>query len=182
MRKLDSKNQIWYTEQEGGYQIGFTKSFLEGLDQCWYIMPAHAERFKLKSPLLTIETNEMIFSILSPVTGFFQQMENKAQNFPDKLTENDIVLHLTKVAQRAAPEPMRWDAHAVIAQQRVNMDVWPAGVRAGDVRNGPLEAARAVLRQRGEARAIDDRLRPVPPRMPIPVEPPQMFQMDWEEE
>lgn len=98
MRKINSANQIWYEESDAGYRIGFTKSFLAGMDQCWHILPAHNERFKLKSPLLTIETNEALFSILSPVVGFLDRVDDKAQNFPDQLTEDDAVMMLTKVA------------------------------------------------------------------------------------
>lgn len=95
MRKTDSKNQIWYNEQGENIQIGFTQSFLDSLEQCWHIMPATQDRFRLKAPLLTIETNEHLFSILSPVAGRFVRIDPKAQNFPDKLKEADVVLELT---------------------------------------------------------------------------------------
>jgi glycine cleavage system H lipoate-binding protein len=96
-RQVDSKNQIWFEKQDQVTNIGFTRDFINSLDQCWHILPANMERFREKAPLLTVETNDALVSILSPVTGTFLEFTNKAQDFPNKLTEADVVI---KVADR----------------------------------------------------------------------------------
>lgn len=93
-----STDELWHREVNNVIEIGFTKSFLDQLDQCWNILPSHNEVFKVKSPLLTIETNEKMFSILSPIAGYLRHYSDKAQNFPDKLVESDVVISLTKEA------------------------------------------------------------------------------------
>lgn len=102
MRKLNSKNQIWYDEDGDLVRIGFTQPFLNTLDQCWHILPSNTEKFKLKAPLLTVETNDSLISIMSPVAGNFMNYSDKAQNFPDRLTEADVIMELsTKPVVRA---------------------------------------------------------------------------------
>lgn len=93
-RQTDDKNQVWYKKEGTAITIGFTKDFLTSLDQCWHILPASLEQFKPKAPLLTVETTDALISIMSPVAGNFMQFSQRAQNFPDKLTEDDVVLEL----------------------------------------------------------------------------------------
>jgi glycine cleavage system H lipoate-binding protein len=103
-RQVDSKNQIWFEKQEQVTTIGFTQTFLNSLDQCWHILPANTEKFREKSPLLTVETNDALVSILSPVSGSFLEFTAKAQNFPNKLTEGDVII---KLSDRAPVRPDR---------------------------------------------------------------------------
>lgn len=108
MRKYNSKNQIWYDENDESVRIGFTQSFLDTLDQCWHILPSNTERFKLKAPLLTVETNDALISIMSPVAGNFMNYSDKAQNFPDRLIESDVIMELSlKAVTRAQVAPVR---------------------------------------------------------------------------
>ncbi len=92
---VDDLNQIWVEKDGEAVKIGFTRDFLQQLDQCWHILPAHNKRFKRKMPLMTVETNDGLVSILSPVDGFLKSFDQKAQNFPDRLKEDDVILHIT---------------------------------------------------------------------------------------
>jgi hypothetical protein len=132
-RQVNDTNQIWYERQDQTVKIGFTKSFLEGLDQCWHILPANLERFKAKAPLLTVETNDALISILSPVAGNFMQYSDKAQNFPDKLTEEDVILELrdgpVPQRQQEAPQVAAPDGRVMFGdapQAGINWDMNPA--------------------------------------------------------
>jgi hypothetical protein len=105
-KQVNHKNQIWFEQQDNVVKVGFTKSFLEGLDQCWHILPANMGRFREHSPLMVIETNDALVSVKSPVSAHFSQWSDKAQNFPDQLTEDDVVLEIyTGPAQRREPQP-----------------------------------------------------------------------------
>lgn len=90
--------KIWCETQGTVTKIGFNQSFLDTLEECWHILPANLEKIKVKSPLCTVESNDSLISILSPIGGNFMTWNEKATNFPDKLTENDIVMELSSVA------------------------------------------------------------------------------------
>lgn len=106
MKVVNDKNQIWHEVDGPKIRIGLTNSFLGTLEECWHILPAGEGTFKKLSPLMTIETNDCLVSILSPVSGNFLNWNTTAANFPDRLTENDVVLTLTseKVAKAAPPQ------------------------------------------------------------------------------
>lgn len=94
MKTVNDKQQIWFERNNNLVTVGFTKPFLDSLDQCWHILPANLQRFREKAPLMVIETNDSLISILSPVTAHFDHWSDKAQNFPYKLTEEDVVLSM----------------------------------------------------------------------------------------
>lgn len=102
----DALNQIWYEQDGKQIKIGLTRDFLAGLDECWHILPGNNRQIKAKSPLMTVETNDCLRPVLSPVSGNVLRWENKATNFPDQLTENDVVMILTseKLADADAAE------------------------------------------------------------------------------
>jgi glycine cleavage system H lipoate-binding protein len=104
---VDSRNQIWHEVNGERVTIGLTRSFLDTLDECWHILPG-GSTIKAKAPLMTIETNDSLVSILSPVAGSFVDFNPNATNFPDKLTENDVVMTITtgRQARTVAEEPV----------------------------------------------------------------------------
>lgn len=116
-RQTNEANQIWYEKNGEVTNIGFTNEFLNTLDQCWHILPSNLEKFKVKSPLLTIETNDALLSIVSPVSGNFMEFSNKAQNFPNKLTENDVVLSITDRPAAARRHDRALDLRGAVAAQ-----------------------------------------------------------------
>lgn len=103
MKTVNDKNQIWFERTNNVVAIGFTQAFLDGLDQCWHILPANLTRFREKAPLMVVETNDNLISIMSPVTAHFAQWADKAQNFPYMLNENDVVLEMNVTEARKTP-------------------------------------------------------------------------------
>lgn len=163
MRNVDSKNQIWFMQENRVTKIGFTRDFLNSLDECWQILPANLRQFKEKAPMLTVETNDGLMSILSPVTGPMIEFNDAARDFPDSLTDETVILTIGEgtAARRAQAAPNldddahinlqgagvgRWDAahalnigefHARIAQQAADAAIVPAQLRpAAPRRNG----------------------------------------------
>lgn len=131
MREIDSKNQIWFMKDGGVTKIGLTKSFLDSLDGCWQIMPANMVVFKKKAPLLTVETNDTLISIMSPVAGNMLHFNEDALDFPDQLEEDTIILELHdgEVPERGAPAPainVDWAMQQERARQNlINQGVVP---------------------------------------------------------
>lgn len=144
-KQVDSKNQIWFEQNEQGVtRIGFTRSFLDGMDQCWHILPAGRGKFREKSPLMVVETNDSLISILAPIAGNFGEWSTKAQNFPNKLTEDDVVIELRK-ERTVQIDPVEEDEPVAGAPQAaIN---WAAG--PGDV----MAQIRAQEVQRAQVRA-----------------------------
>lgn len=156
-RQTNDRNQIWFEKEGQVTKIGFTQEFLNSLDQCWHILPANMERFREKSPLLTVETNDALISILSPVTGSFMNFTTKAQDFPNKLTTNDVVLEVTEgQVRRPEPQALRPNTGAPVRPPRrpvplaqadavgganPNADLWTA------IRGAELRDRERLLRQ-----------------------------------
>lgn len=88
---FDSKNQIWFEKDGDIVRVGFTNNFLAQMDECWHILPA-GKQVKEKDPLMAVETNDGLLSIRSPATGYIMDFSDKAMNFPDKLTAEDVVV------------------------------------------------------------------------------------------
>lgn len=98
----DALNQIWYEQDGKQVKVGLTRSFLDQLDECWHILPGNLRNIKAKTPLMTMETNDGLIPIMSPVSGNVVRWETRATNFPDQLTEEDVIMVLTseKVAEK----------------------------------------------------------------------------------
>jgi glycine cleavage system H lipoate-binding protein len=102
MRNVDIKNQIWFMQDGAVTRIGLTQSFINSLDECWQILPANTREFKKKSPLFTVETNDALISIMSPINGHLNMFNTTARDFPDHLTEDMVIMELTSNEQPAA--------------------------------------------------------------------------------
>lgn len=130
-KQVNNKNQIWYEQTEQGVtKIGFTRSFLDGMDQCWHILPGNMERFREKAPLMVVETNDALVSILSPITGNFGQWSVKAQDFPNQLTEDDVVMEIRQGPRIEQPMDEVPDHPRVMGRRgplTVNMGAVPQG-------------------------------------------------------
>lgn len=103
MRNVDSKNQIWFIKDGNVTKVGLTQSFINSLEECWQILPANLRRVKEKSPLLTIETNDALISVASPVSGSVIRVDDHMRNFPDRLREDTVLIEIQE--GRAVPEP-----------------------------------------------------------------------------
>jgi glycine cleavage system H lipoate-binding protein len=93
-KQVNTKNQIWFEQNDNVVTVGFTRQFLELMGECWHIVPANMERFRAHAPLMVVETNDSLISIKSPVAANFTSFNAKAQNFPDQLTEDDVILEM----------------------------------------------------------------------------------------
>lgn len=164
-KQYDSKNQIWFKQEDNTVKIGFTKSFLEGMDQCWHILPANLSKFRSKSPLLTVETNDSLISIMSPVSGNFMQYSDKAQNFPDKLTEDDVVVEIGMGAAARPPQVM----DEAVRQDNNNWNNPPLGIQdliRAEARAAQMQAVAGLDRGRifaGPPEAAVDQMAVRPP-------------------
>lgn len=144
-KEVDAQNQIWFEKDGKIVRLGLTRNFLETLTECWHILPSNMKKIKQKAPLLTIESNDGLISLLSPVTGYLQNWDNKAANFPEKLTEADVIVTLTSEEAIAKPP-----------QVQDRADTWEEG----------RQAALQRLRQAGIEPPAQPRTRvnPAPPR------------------
>lgn len=158
MKQFNQKNQIWFEQNDGVVTVGFTKSFLDGLDQCWHVLPANNQRFREKGPLMVVETNDSLISIMSPVSANFVQWERKAQDFPDQLTEDDVILTMTTARVVAQPraedpvQPLQWGAPQVaINVNQARQPMAPPRARVDAVRD---DIFRRLQQQQAEAAAV----------------------------
>lgn len=94
MSERSEIGNIWVLRNGESTKIGFTRSFINSLNHCWHIMPGNVRQVKEKSPLLAIESHEGLISVPSPVTGNVVFWNDKASNFPEKLTEEDVIVEI----------------------------------------------------------------------------------------
>jgi glycine cleavage system H lipoate-binding protein len=88
------KGNIWTdTKSDGMVDIGFTQMFIhQKMMECFHVLQADAVNLNEKGPMLVIETNDGLENLRSPVTGKIIFFNTKARNFPDQLTEDDVIL------------------------------------------------------------------------------------------
>lgn len=149
---------LWFTTEKDETRIGFTRSFIaERLSECFHVLPADTKNVKEKGPLLVLETNDGLEPVCSPVTGRLTYFNEKARNFPDRLTEEDCIVslsskELTKISKRMVVDETYQGIVNNNAQQfdfnQVNFNVppagaWNVGVQAQAAPPMPQEVARA---------------------------------------
>jgi len=85
---------VWTEEKsDGRVNIGFTRAFIDSkLMECFACVQADAFNLFEGGPMLVIETNDGLESLKSPITGTITNFNAKARNFPDRLTEDDVIL------------------------------------------------------------------------------------------
>jgi glycine cleavage system H lipoate-binding protein len=89
------RGEIWFQEEKGTVNIGFTKEFIQTvLTECYHITQAAFVLLVKDRPMLTIETNEGLKVIRSPVNGTVTFFSTDARDFPDRLTEDTIVVSI----------------------------------------------------------------------------------------
>jgi len=140
-KRVCEKNQIWYTEKGSQTEIGFTADFLNTVKEAWHVVPVSLkEKVKPTHPLLAVETNDALFTVFSPREGQITTFNSKAHNFPDQLTEDDVICVLDSAPQRAQEAPQ-------------------AGI-AGGLRFEPTQAQREIfarIAEQEERRALQRR-------------------------
>jgi len=104
------QGDIWIDEQEDGtINIGFVQAFINRkMNECFHVLQADTRRVEQEGAMLVIETNDALESIKAPITGQVSYFNSKARNFPDRLTQEDIILTLVppNVKKKQEPEPV----------------------------------------------------------------------------
>lgn len=127
MKETSKDGRVWFEKKGTEIQIGFTANLLSELDDCWHLLPAASNKQEIREnqPLLSVETNEGLFSVPTPVSGIITFFDNKAMNFPQKLTTDDVVCVVkdaeeVRKQRAAADEELRraLEAHAAQVEQR----------------------------------------------------------------
>lgn len=141
MKLVSKDGRTWFQKnKEGKTEIGFTNDFLRDLDECWHIMAGASSRVSIKEaqPLCSVETNDGLFSVASPVSGVISFFNTRAMNFPDKITSDEVI---AVVAEKAEEER---DALTIALENLRQMELLnEAPVRA----ERPLGRAERVVRQ-----------------------------------
>lgn len=167
-------SSIWTERDARGVDlIGFRQSYIDQvLGECFHVVQADTKKARKGSPLMVLETNDGTNRVRSPVTGTIIRFSDKARNFPDRLTEDDVIVEVlpegailpTSAKVRANSEPMIEQA---VVRPLINMNVGPfanqqaingfewgqqGGVQANRVREVP--ANQEELRRLGEVRRV----------------------------
>lgn len=122
---------LWFTTEKDETRIGFTRSFIaERLSECFHVLPADTKNVKEKGPLLVLETNDGLEPVCSPVTGRLTYFNEKARNFPDRLTEEDCIVSLSSKELTKVVKTMSFDNYVVQGAQQFNFNIPPAGAWA----------------------------------------------------
>lgn len=163
MKETSKDGRVWFEKKGTEIQMGFTPQMLGELDDCWHLLPAASNKQEIREnqPLLSVETNDGLFSVPTPVSGIITFFDNKAMNFPQKLTTDDVVC-VVKDAEEvrrqkaAADEELRraLEAHAAQIEQRQLAELQRVEQPARPVMGawGQLEAMPV---QRGNAEAVN---------------------------
>lgn len=110
--KITYDSFTWFEDDgKGTVSIGFTKNFIDDvLGECYHITQASMYLVTKGKPMLTIETNNGLKVIRSPLTGTVLNFNVEARDFPDRLTPEDVVVSLrpkgVKVAEEKKAEPV----------------------------------------------------------------------------
>jgi glycine cleavage system H lipoate-binding protein len=82
-------------DDRGVIRIGFRQSYIEQvLGECFHVVQADTRKARKGCPLMVLETNDGTSRVRSPVTGTILTFSDKARNFPDRLTEDDVIVEV----------------------------------------------------------------------------------------
>jgi glycine cleavage system H lipoate-binding protein len=132
---------IWTeTDARGVSLIGFRQEYIDQvLGECFHVVQADTRRARKGCPLMVLETNDGTNRVRSPVTGTILTFSDKARNFPDRLTEDDVIVEVlpegtvlptTKKAREERASVVINDAAGVA--RHLNVDLF---ARAAQARN-----------------------------------------------
>src|SRR5260370_11552088 len=108
------------TNPDGTVNVGLTDNLIQSkLQECFHILQANTLAVKENEPMLVLETNDGLESLKSPVTGTVLKFNDRARNFPDKIKEDEVVLHLCPVGVKM-PVVKRPRVNTRANQQRIN--------------------------------------------------------------
>jgi glycine cleavage system H lipoate-binding protein len=149
---------IWTeTDARGVEQIGFRQSYIEQvLGECFHVVQADTRKARKGCPLMVLETNDGTSRVRSPVTGTILMFSDKARNFPDRLTEDDVIVEVL-------PEGMTLPAQGKKPEVRPTIQFNQLFNAPGDWLNGPMEVPaedpETVRRRVEQQRVIEVQIR-----------------------
>ena len=119
MKIVSKDGKLWVEQRDKHFAVGFTRQFLGELDGCWHMLPAASQKteIKEKQPLVAVETNDGLFSLPSPISGVIAFFDNKAMNFPEKLTDEDVVCTIKDAEAVRAEEKDIQERHERAVEQ-----------------------------------------------------------------
>lgn len=105
---------VWYRQAGSRFELGFTQAMLDRvLSECWCIIPTHS-KVKEGQPLFAVETNDLLWSIPAPFSGKLVQINLDAQNAPERLKKDTVVMTIQPIVEVTrqqsgvdAPRPVR---------------------------------------------------------------------------
>lgn len=162
MKTISKDGNTWHQKNAAGtIDVGFTKQLIQALEECWHILPAASNKVTIKvdQPLCSVETNDGLFAVTSPVGGVISFFDNRAINFPDKIGEETII---AQVSEKSPTESPQTTVEIALEQLRQMEMEQPVRVRAV---NRP---ARGGINMEGWA--VDER-----PIFPPPAQPQFFF-------
>lgn len=166
---------LWFTTEKDETRIGFTRSFIaERLSECFHVLPADTKNVKEKGPLLVLETNDGLEPVCSPVTGRLTYFNEKARNFPDRLTEEDCIVSLSSKELTKVVKTPRLAGYVGIVNnnaQQFNFNAVNFGGQADAEFQRGVWAAEGVQAQ--AAPPMPQEVARVPPPMPELVREPR---------
>lgn len=142
MKIVSKDGNTWHQKNAAGtIDVGFTKQLIQALEECWHILPAASNKVTIKvdQPLCSVETNDGLFAVTSPVGGVISFFDNRAINFPDKIGEETII---AQVSEKSPPESPQTAVEIALEQLRQMEMEQPVRARAG--------IARPILRNNAE--------------------------------
>lgn len=121
-KRVDAANQIWYKQEGKHLKIGFTEQFLPTVHEAWHVLPTTTKaKVREKSPLMAIETNDALFTIFAPSTGRVIKFNDKARDFPDRLSADDVILTLSEDEADDKPVSKKSAKIAIDVEAQQNM-------------------------------------------------------------
>lgn len=87
---------LWVeTNEDGTVNIGLTRDYIkQKLSDCFHIIQADSFAMVKNEPMFVVETIDDLECIDAPIDGKIMKFNTKAQDFPDKLTEEDVIIQL----------------------------------------------------------------------------------------
>lgn len=109
-KKITDTGELWVDERDNGrVRLGFTSAFLsQHQSECWHIIPTSG-KIQKGSVLMSLETNDGLIPVASPVDGTIELFEEKAINYPEKLTvDTDIAeIRLEVIKPKSAADYLK---------------------------------------------------------------------------
>lgn len=97
-----TKNGLWVEKIHDGYRIGLSEKGQEDIGEIAFIeLPESTGYIKKGDSILSVEGAKAVTEIVSPMTGYIQEIHKELENDTDKLNSldrlNNWILELTNI-------------------------------------------------------------------------------------